>query len=161
MFTSVGSCPKCGAPVYCPTVWHGITPPPSTPSCGCGLGGNPMSHSIAGSPAFYGFRPGHDPAAFYSPPPDPAREAIDESMLKLIDTFREQFQKDGGEKADLKAEIARLKELVAHLGETLARVTPVTGILESCRTDRGIPATPEVTPEVTPEDDTPGPQPSF
>lgn len=28
-------CPKCGTPVYAPGMWHGITPPPSTPSCGC------------------------------------------------------------------------------------------------------------------------------
>jgi hypothetical protein len=31
----VGHCPKCGAPIYAPTVWHGITPPPSTYSCSC------------------------------------------------------------------------------------------------------------------------------
>lgn len=36
----VGSCPRCGAPVYAESPWHGITPPPSRPSCGCagGLG---------------------------------------------------------------------------------------------------------------------------
>lgn len=35
MNTVVGHCPHCGAPVYAPTIWHGVTPPPSTPSCGC------------------------------------------------------------------------------------------------------------------------------
>jgi len=31
----VGSCPKCGAPIYAPSVWQGITPPPSTYTCMC------------------------------------------------------------------------------------------------------------------------------
>lgn len=35
MWTTVGSCPKCGAPIYAPSVWHGITPPPNTYSCAC------------------------------------------------------------------------------------------------------------------------------
>jgi hypothetical protein len=38
MMTVVGSCPKCGAPVYGPAAWMGITPPPSTPSCACSTG---------------------------------------------------------------------------------------------------------------------------
>ena len=35
MYTQVGSCPKCGAPLYAPTLWMGIIPPPSIPSCSC------------------------------------------------------------------------------------------------------------------------------
>ena len=35
MNTKVGSCPKCGAPIYAPTVWHGILPPPPIYTCGC------------------------------------------------------------------------------------------------------------------------------
>jgi len=35
MYTQVGSCPHCGAPIYSPSVWHGITPPPPTYSCAC------------------------------------------------------------------------------------------------------------------------------
>ena len=31
----VGSCPKCGAPVYAPLDWNAIIPPPSIPSCAC------------------------------------------------------------------------------------------------------------------------------
>lgn len=33
--TKVGACPRCGAPIYAATVWHGILPPPSTATCGC------------------------------------------------------------------------------------------------------------------------------
>ena len=33
--TQVGACPRCGAPIYAPVVWHGITPPPSEHTCGC------------------------------------------------------------------------------------------------------------------------------
>ena len=33
--TIVGHCPKCGAPIYTETVWHGITPPPNYYSCAC------------------------------------------------------------------------------------------------------------------------------
>lgn len=33
--TIVGACPKCGSPIYAPSVWNGITPPPSTHTCGC------------------------------------------------------------------------------------------------------------------------------
>jgi len=36
MNTQVGSCPHCGAPIYSPTVWHGVTPPPVTFTCQCG-----------------------------------------------------------------------------------------------------------------------------
>lgn len=35
MFTIVGNCPQCGSPLYIPSVWHGITPPPTTRSCWC------------------------------------------------------------------------------------------------------------------------------
>lgn len=34
-YATVGACPKCGAPVYAPSTWGGILPPPSTPSCAC------------------------------------------------------------------------------------------------------------------------------
>jgi hypothetical protein len=33
--TVVGNCSRCGAPIYAPTVWYGITPPPSQPTCNC------------------------------------------------------------------------------------------------------------------------------
>ena len=32
---TVGSCPQCGAPIYSPNIWHGVTPPPITYSCIC------------------------------------------------------------------------------------------------------------------------------
>jgi hypothetical protein len=35
MFTVVGYCPKCGAPIYAPSVWNAITPPPSYKTCTC------------------------------------------------------------------------------------------------------------------------------
>ena len=35
MYAIVGYCPKCGAPMYVPTVWMGVIPPPVTRSCGC------------------------------------------------------------------------------------------------------------------------------
>jgi len=35
MHTIVGQCPKCGAPIYVPTSWWGIFPPPPIYSC-CG-----------------------------------------------------------------------------------------------------------------------------
>lgn len=34
-FTQIGSCPKCGMPIWAPLAWSGILPPPSTPTCGC------------------------------------------------------------------------------------------------------------------------------
>lgn len=42
MNTIVGHCPKCGAPIYAPSFWQGITPPPSTPTCMC----NPQPTTI-------------------------------------------------------------------------------------------------------------------
>jgi len=33
--TITGCCPKCGAPIYAPSVWQGITPPPITYTCMC------------------------------------------------------------------------------------------------------------------------------
>jgi len=35
MRTIVSNCPKCGAPIYVPTIWHGIIPPPNEYTCGC------------------------------------------------------------------------------------------------------------------------------
>ena len=34
-YTTVGHCPRCGAPIYSPMIWHGITPPPAQYSCAC------------------------------------------------------------------------------------------------------------------------------
>jgi hypothetical protein len=34
-YVQVGSCPQCGAPIYQPSTWMGILPPPSTHSCNC------------------------------------------------------------------------------------------------------------------------------
>ena len=38
MFAQTGNCLKCGAPIYAPTVWHSITPPPAQYSCSCNSG---------------------------------------------------------------------------------------------------------------------------
>ncbi len=35
MYNIVGHCPKCGAPIYTPSNWMSITPPPNTYSCSC------------------------------------------------------------------------------------------------------------------------------
>jgi len=34
-YTIVGYCPRCGAPIYSPLVWYGVTPPPVIRSCTC------------------------------------------------------------------------------------------------------------------------------
>jgi hypothetical protein len=34
-FIVVGHCPKCGAPLYSPMIWQGVTPPPVQYSCYC------------------------------------------------------------------------------------------------------------------------------
>ena len=31
----VSNCPSCGAPIYVPSVWGGITPPPPSFTCTC------------------------------------------------------------------------------------------------------------------------------
>lgn len=35
MYTQVGSCPHCGAPIYSPAFWMGVCPPPVTHTCQC------------------------------------------------------------------------------------------------------------------------------
>lgn len=35
MRTIVSYCPKCGAPIYVPTVWHGTSAPPNEFTCNC------------------------------------------------------------------------------------------------------------------------------
>lgn len=35
MFTMIGHCTKCGAPVYSDSVWNGTSPPPVRYSCLC------------------------------------------------------------------------------------------------------------------------------
>lgn len=37
MYLVVGHCPKCGAPVYAPTTYGSVCPPPSQPSCSCSM----------------------------------------------------------------------------------------------------------------------------
>jgi len=39
--TQVGQCPKCGAPIYVPSIWHSITPPPNEFTCNCSSGISP------------------------------------------------------------------------------------------------------------------------
>jgi len=34
-YATVGSCPRCGAPIYAESPWFSILPPPSRPSCSC------------------------------------------------------------------------------------------------------------------------------
>lgn len=34
-WSTVGHCPKCGAPIYVPLIWNGVDPPPNTYTCGC------------------------------------------------------------------------------------------------------------------------------
>lgn len=34
-YVVVDNCLNCGAPVYSPTLWQGIIPPPLTRTCGC------------------------------------------------------------------------------------------------------------------------------
>lgn len=35
MSVIAGSCSKCGAPFWLPSMWHGTTPPMPSPSCQC------------------------------------------------------------------------------------------------------------------------------
>jgi len=35
MNSIAGHCGKCGAPYFCPVMWHGIVPPTPTPMCAC------------------------------------------------------------------------------------------------------------------------------
>lgn len=35
MYAAIGSCPRCGAPRWCPSPWNAVTPPPSYPTCTC------------------------------------------------------------------------------------------------------------------------------
>lgn len=44
-FIQVGTCPKCGAPIYSPSMWHGITPPPANYTCSCYSKNNGISTS--------------------------------------------------------------------------------------------------------------------
>ena len=34
-YVQVGSCPKCGAPIYSPMAWWGMGPPPVHYTCSC------------------------------------------------------------------------------------------------------------------------------
>lgn len=35
MYTQTGNCPKCGSPIYSPSPWNGVTPPPQNFTCIC------------------------------------------------------------------------------------------------------------------------------
>lgn len=35
MYVQIGSCPKCGAPIYSPAMWNSIFPSPSIRTCNC------------------------------------------------------------------------------------------------------------------------------
>lgn len=34
-YTQISQCPQCGAPIYAPSSWMSILPPPNTYSCDC------------------------------------------------------------------------------------------------------------------------------
>lgn len=64
-YVQVGACPKCGAPIYAPSTWMSIQPPPSYPTCHCAGGppeyytthntdtaGQPLKWSIKKSPHY-------------------------------------------------------------------------------------------------------------
>ena len=34
-YATVGSCPRCGSPIYAESPYWSILPPPSVPSCDC------------------------------------------------------------------------------------------------------------------------------
>ena len=35
MNTKIGSCEKCGAPIYVPVIWHSVVPPTNIYTCDC------------------------------------------------------------------------------------------------------------------------------
>jgi len=44
MYTVAGTCPKCGAPIYVPSNWNAVTPPPTEYTCSCRFGPPPHTH---------------------------------------------------------------------------------------------------------------------
>lgn len=40
MYSTAGSCPKCGSPIFVPSVWNSVLPPPVTKSCYCVVDNN-------------------------------------------------------------------------------------------------------------------------
>jgi len=34
-YVLIGYCPRCGAPMYSPSEWYGVTPPPIIKTCNC------------------------------------------------------------------------------------------------------------------------------
>lgn len=61
MYTTIGTCPRCGAPIYTYAVWHAVTPPPPIYSCQCRLSmkEKPLAARIAENwPDKYGRSPG-------------------------------------------------------------------------------------------------------
>lgn len=45
MYSIIGSCPKCGAPIFTYSMWHGVTPPPPLYTCGCFPGAKQITSS--------------------------------------------------------------------------------------------------------------------
>lgn len=46
--TTVGHCPKCGAPIYSPGEWWGVLPPPPQYTCFCYNGGYTITANTSG-----------------------------------------------------------------------------------------------------------------
>ena len=87
-YSKISSCPHCGAPIYAPTIWNSITPPPITYSCNCTNQSNQSWHTNTCNP---GFLPPPPPLMPIKIPKISQKETIDnqKAIEELLKAFEE------------------------------------------------------------------------
>jgi len=115
-YSQISSCPQCGAPIYVPTLWGGVTPPSPMYSCNCHLKGN-MGYQHTNTiqnPGFL-FNPTNLQKEKNKKAMEELFEAIEESkqndLKDATESLKDAFEKNGVLKEQTDKEKRLLKQI--------------------------------------------------
>lgn len=103
-FTQVGTCPRCGAPIYVPMMWHAIVPPPNQYTCAC------FPQAVVYSTNTISVQP-------------PSKKPTNNKGKKLEDSFKKTVEELGDTLETELGRDAEIEKLKVELEETKSLVT--------------------------------------
>jgi len=118
-FTQVGTCPRCGAPIYVPMMWHAIVPPPNQYTCAC------FPQAVVYSTNTISIQPPQVKKSVNA-----KGKKLEDNFKKTIEELGDTLESELGRDAEiekLKTELEETKALVAKL---LLKVGPVDEVTE-------------------------------
>lgn len=113
-FTQVGTCPRCGAPIYVPMMWHAIVPPPNQYTCAC------FPQAVVYSTNTISVQP---------PKKALKGKKLEDNFKKTVEELGDTLESELGRDAEiekLKVELEETKSLLAKLLLKLGPVDEVT-----------------------------------